>query len=156
MCVECLFLRSPSRVPYRTELLPRAPNGGVPGPPTRSPGPRHRSCPGHNLPRSRSPGVVVITAVPFYTAVRMGLQFSTAYEKEPTIYFGTTKTHLIVHRYRKTMHLIVVANCLSKRIDFARLFPNLLVGSETRFQDGTKKLAYDPARNPRFDLKDTV
>ena len=96
---------------------------------------------------------VVITAVPFYKAVRMGLQFSTAYEKEPTIYFGTTKTHLIVHRYRKTMHLIVVANCLSKRIDFARLFPNLLVGSETRFQDGTKKLAYDPARNPRFDFE---
>ena len=27
VCVECLFLRSPSRVPYRTELLPRAPKG---------------------------------------------------------------------------------------------------------------------------------
>jgi hypothetical protein len=32
--VDCLFLRSPSRVPYRTELFPRAPNGDVPGPPT--------------------------------------------------------------------------------------------------------------------------
>ena len=56
VCVGCLFLRSPSRVPYRTELLPRAPNGGVPGPPTRNPCPRHRSCPGHNLPRSWSLG----------------------------------------------------------------------------------------------------
>ena len=27
LCVECLFLRSPSRVPYRTELIPRAPKG---------------------------------------------------------------------------------------------------------------------------------
>ena len=25
----CLFLRSPSQIPYRTELIPRAPNGGV-------------------------------------------------------------------------------------------------------------------------------
>jgi hypothetical protein len=41
VCVGCLFLRSPSRVPYRTELLPRAPNGGVPGPPTRNPLPSH-------------------------------------------------------------------------------------------------------------------
>ena len=38
VCVDCLFLRSPSRVPYRTELIPRAPKGpgGVPGPPTRN------------------------------------------------------------------------------------------------------------------------
>jgi len=28
VCVGCLFLRSPSRIPYRTELIPRAPNGG--------------------------------------------------------------------------------------------------------------------------------
>jgi len=34
-----LSLRSPSRVPYRTELLPRAPNVGVPGPLTRNPRP---------------------------------------------------------------------------------------------------------------------
>ena len=27
VCVDCLFLRSPSRVPYRTELIPRAPKG---------------------------------------------------------------------------------------------------------------------------------
>jgi hypothetical protein len=27
VCVGCLFLRSPSRVPYRTQLLPRAPKG---------------------------------------------------------------------------------------------------------------------------------
>jgi hypothetical protein len=27
VCVGCLFLRSPSRVPYRTELPPRAPKG---------------------------------------------------------------------------------------------------------------------------------
>ena len=41
VCVDCLFLRSPSRVPYRTELIPRAPKG--PGPPTRNPAPRiHR------------------------------------------------------------------------------------------------------------------
>jgi hypothetical protein len=34
VCVGCLFLRSPSRIPYRTELIPRAPKleGGVPGP----------------------------------------------------------------------------------------------------------------------------
>ena len=27
VCVDCLFLRSPSRIPYRTELIPRAPKG---------------------------------------------------------------------------------------------------------------------------------
>ena len=27
VCVGCLFLRSPSRVPYRTEPIPRAPKG---------------------------------------------------------------------------------------------------------------------------------
>ena len=27
VCVGCLFLRTPSRVPYRTELIPRAPKG---------------------------------------------------------------------------------------------------------------------------------
>jgi len=27
VCVGCLFLRSPSRIPYRTELIPRAPTG---------------------------------------------------------------------------------------------------------------------------------
>ncbi len=27
VCVGCLFLRSPSRIPYRTELIPRAPKG---------------------------------------------------------------------------------------------------------------------------------
>jgi hypothetical protein len=27
LSVGCLFLRSPSRVPYRTELIPRAPKG---------------------------------------------------------------------------------------------------------------------------------
>ena len=31
-------------------------NGVVPGPPTRNPCPRHRRCPGPNLPRSRSLG----------------------------------------------------------------------------------------------------
>jgi hypothetical protein len=29
LSVGCLFLRSPSQIPYRTELIPRAPNGGV-------------------------------------------------------------------------------------------------------------------------------
>jgi hypothetical protein len=52
VCVGCLFLRSPSRIPYRTELIPRAPNGGVPGPPTRNPSPRIRSCRGHTPPQS--------------------------------------------------------------------------------------------------------
>ena len=52
LSVDCLFLRSPSRVPYRTELIPRAPNGDVPGPPTRNPCPRHRSCRGHIPPQS--------------------------------------------------------------------------------------------------------
>ena len=33
-------VRSPSRVPYRTKLLPRAPNGGVPGPPSHGEGRR--------------------------------------------------------------------------------------------------------------------
>ena len=28
LSVDCLFLRSPSRVPYRTELIPRAPKLG--------------------------------------------------------------------------------------------------------------------------------
>ena len=40
VCVDCLFLRSPSRVPYRTELRNSSRvrlKGGVPGPPTRNP-----------------------------------------------------------------------------------------------------------------------
>jgi hypothetical protein len=52
VCLGCLFLRSPSRIPYRTELIPRAPKGRVPGPPTRNPPSRIRSCRGHTPPQS--------------------------------------------------------------------------------------------------------
>jgi hypothetical protein len=33
VCVDCLFLRSPSRVPYRTELIPCAKRAAYPDPP---------------------------------------------------------------------------------------------------------------------------
>ena len=40
VCFGCLFLRSPSQIPYRTELIPRAPNG---------PSSRIQSCRGRAL-----------------------------------------------------------------------------------------------------------
>ena len=46
VCVECLFLRSPSRAEPLTELLQRAPKGRPNRTPPRSPRPRIHRCPG--------------------------------------------------------------------------------------------------------------
>jgi hypothetical protein len=43
VCVGCLFLRTPSRAPYRTPSA-CANKGGLPGPPPSSPRPRHGVC----------------------------------------------------------------------------------------------------------------
>jgi hypothetical protein len=50
--INQLSSRSPSRVPYRTELelLQRAPTGRLTRTPTRNPSPRHRRCPGPTSP----------------------------------------------------------------------------------------------------------
>ena len=52
--IKQLSLRSPSRVPYRTELLQRAPKGRLTRTPTRNPAPKIQRCPGPT-----SPGVCV-------------------------------------------------------------------------------------------------
>jgi hypothetical protein len=49
---EALAYAEPDAEYVHLQLIPRVPNGGVPGPPTRNPGPRHRSCRGHTPPQS--------------------------------------------------------------------------------------------------------
>ena len=57
LSVDCLFLRSPSRVLYRTELIPRAPKrAAYPDPPPVIPLPESRVAEVTSLPSPRSLG----------------------------------------------------------------------------------------------------